>query len=75
MRISKTNLEEKVNFINSVSVKEYDLNYSSTYGGWQLTTNNGSHIVCHRIPAKEMYAYLNGYIDSILDFKYKSINQ
>ena len=71
MRISKRNLEEKVNYINSLSVKQYDLNYSSAYGGWQLTTNNGGHIVCHRISTKEMSAYLNGFITSIMDFKYK----
>lgn len=71
MRISKRNLEEKVNFINSLSVKQYDLNYSSSYGGWQLTTNKGGHVVCHRIPTKEMYAYLDGFITSMMDFKCK----
>ena len=64
MRITKTQLESKLKLIN-IRLKHlekplYNMNYSVDYGGYQLTTNNGSHIVKHRIPPKQMNKFLEG---------------
>ena len=39
---------------------ELDLNHSSIYGGWQLTNKEGSTIIKHRVPIKEMLSFLDG---------------
>lgn len=76
-RITKNDLQIKLDCINStwrqashhygIEFNKLELNYASIYGGWQLTKMNGSHIVKHRIPTKEMYQYLDGYFKSIID--------
>jgi hypothetical protein len=62
MRISKRNLEARLITIHRDGKKKYELNYASCYGGWQLTANNGSTVICHRVPAKEMLSFLDGII-------------
>jgi hypothetical protein len=75
-RITKNDLQIKLDCINKTTRKgcdyhqipfnELELNYASIYGGWQLTDNNGSHIVKHRIPAKQMYEFLDGFLNGII---------
>ena len=62
MRITKTILEAQLIAIKQVSHLDYELNNAPHYGGWQLTINGGSHVVVHRVSAKEMNMYLNGFI-------------
>ena len=63
MRVTKTQLYKSLDKVNQwipAWCDKYDLNYASCYGGWQLTTQKGSHVIQHRISAKEMKAYLDG---------------
>ena len=39
---------------------DLDINFSSSYGGYQVTTNNGSTVLKHRGTAKETKAFLAG---------------
>ena len=38
----------------------FELNNAPCYGGWQLTSNNGSTIIKHRVTLKEMLCFLDG---------------
>lgn len=64
MRITKNQLQDKLKIVNirlqHFKKPLYDMNYNSNYGGYQLTTNNGSTVVKHRIPLKEMNQFLEG---------------
>ena len=63
MRVTKTQLYKSLDKVNEwmpTWCNKYDLNHSTDYGGWQLTTHKGSHVIQHRISAKEMKAYLDG---------------
>ena len=59
-RITQKHLEELVAIEAKASHLDLDLNYSSCYGGYQLTYNNGSSILMHRKNAKETLAFLDG---------------
>lgn len=76
MNASKTHLLQRLELANFMIGSEdnpLELNYSSAYGGWQLTSNNGSHIEYHRVSAKEMLAFIDGLIRS--DELYHSLAQ
>tara|TARA_R110000824_G_scaffold57801_3_gene157021 strand:- start:1658 stop:1870 length:213 start_codon:yes stop_codon:yes gene_type:complete len=60
MRTTSRALEIRCNKLSQLLNKEHELNYQNNYGGWQLTTNNQSTIIQHRISAKEMLSYLDG---------------
>tara|TARA_Y100001972_G_scaffold28591_1_gene35159 strand:- start:284 stop:502 length:219 start_codon:yes stop_codon:yes gene_type:complete len=63
MRVTRKELRDSLKTVNQwipAWCDKYDLNYSSCYGGWQLTTQRGSHIIQYRISAKEMKSYLDG---------------
>ena len=63
MRVTRKELRDSLKTVNQwipAWCDKYDLNYSSCYGGWQLTTQKGSHIIQYRISAKEMKSYLDG---------------
>jgi hypothetical protein len=63
MRVTKKQLYNSLDKVNQwlpAWCDKYDLNYASCYGGWQLTTQKSSHIIQHRISAREMKAYLDG---------------
>ena len=62
MKITAKRLTNKLDHVNEMFNVDYDLNYSSAYGGWQLTSHKGAHVVQHRISGKEMLAYLDGMI-------------
>jgi hypothetical protein len=69
--ITRKVLEEKVNRLNNKvnsDISKVELDYAACYGGYCLTSNNGSHHVTHRMPAKEMNQYLNGALDWISCF-------
>ena len=60
-RITQKHLEELVALSNTYDTNNpLDINYSSCYGGYQLTYNNGSSILMHRKNAKETLAFLEG---------------
>jgi hypothetical protein len=61
-RVTARDLEVRVNLINRTLKTDYALNNAPHYGGWQLTSDNGSHIVHHRVSPKEMKAYLDGLV-------------
>ena len=67
MKASKTHLLQRLelaNFMLGAEGNPLELNYSSAYGGWQLTSKDGSHIEYHRTSAKEMLAFIDGLIKS-----------
>ena len=59
---NKNDLFNKLDHINNVFEDNFELNNAPIYGGWQLTKKSG-YIVKHRIPVKEMIAYLDGMIN------------
>jgi hypothetical protein len=60
-RITQKYLEELVALVNTFDINNpLDINYSSCYGGYQITYNNGSSILMHRKSAKETKAFLDG---------------
>ena len=56
-RISMFLMLDRIN--KSLNTK-LDLNNAPIYGGWQLTNEEGSHIIKHRVPVKEMLSFLDG---------------
>ena len=46
--------------VNEALNTKLDLNNAPHYGGWQLTNKEGSHIIKHRVPIKEMSSFLDG---------------
>ena len=60
MRVTTKKLYDRLNRVNEMLNASLELNYSSAYGGWQLTSNNGSYVEYHRVSAKEMLALLEG---------------
>jgi len=47
--------------LNAFSLNtQLDLNNAPVYGGWQLTNKEGSHIIKHRVPIREMLSFLDG---------------
>lgn len=61
-RVTVRDLEVRVDLINRTLGTDYDLNNAPHYGGWQLTSDNGSHVVQHRVSPKEMKSYLDGLV-------------
>jgi len=60
MRVTTKKLYDKLDRVNEMLNTALNLNYNSVYGGWQLTSNNGSRIEYDRVSAKEMLALLDG---------------
>lgn len=46
--------------VNQSLNTKLDLNNAPIYGGWQLTNQEGSHIIKHRVPIREMASFLDG---------------
>ena len=63
MRITKKVLQEQVDTLNKMIDRDYALDEAHIYGGYCLTSNEGSHHVCGRRSAKEMASYLEAAID------------
>lgn len=61
-RVTVRDLEVRVDLINRTLGTDYDLNNAPHYGGWQLTSDKGSHVVQHRVSPKEMKSYLDGLV-------------
>ena len=59
---NKNDLFNKLDHINQVFEVNFELNNEPIYGGWELTTKSG-YTVKHRIPVKEMIAFLDGMIN------------
>ena len=62
MRVTKRMLGVRLARINTKLNTEYELNNAPHYGGWQLTCNEGSTIIQHRLAPREMLTYLDGLI-------------
>lgn len=60
MRVTTKKLHDRLDRVNEMLNTSLELNHSSAYGGWQLTSNKGSHVEYHRVSAKEMLALLDG---------------
>ena len=67
MRRTSKNLENLLQVIVdcSPSYEDWEINYCSFYGGYQITSYNGSHIVKHRGTARETYAFLEGVLEVV----------
>tara|TARA_B110000211_G_C13641305_1_gene361748 strand:- start:20 stop:244 length:225 start_codon:yes stop_codon:yes gene_type:complete len=59
-RITSTVLEDLAFKVAVATGMEVNINFSSAYGGYQVTTNKGSTILKHRGTAKETKAFLAG---------------
>jgi hypothetical protein len=64
MRITSKDLQAQLEIVNETLGVSFDLNNAPHYGGWALTTDNGSRIVCHRCPPKEMSKFLLGMVNA-----------
>ena len=62
MRTTKHMLKIRLGRINRRLGVNYALNNAPHYGGWQLTCNEGSTIIQHRLAPREMLKYLDGLI-------------
>jgi len=62
MRTTKHMLKIRLSRINRRLGVSYALNNAPHYGGWQLTCNEGSTIIQHRLAPREMLKYLDGLI-------------
>ena len=73
MRVTRKVLQEQVDTLNGIVCGSdyiergncnggYALDEAHIYGGYCLTSNKGSHHVCGRRSAKEMYSYLEAAI-------------
>ena len=60
-RVTAKILEDKVQQLNDIMGGEFELDNAPIYGGWKLTVR-GQHTVRHRVPPKEMLAFLDGMI-------------
>tara|TARA_R110002126_G_C10114477_1_gene467694 strand:+ start:275 stop:499 length:225 start_codon:yes stop_codon:yes gene_type:complete len=63
MRITKKVLQEQLDRLNIINMTDYALDEAHCYGGYCLTSNEGSHHVCGRRSAKEMASYLEAATD------------
>tara|TARA_R110001632_G_scaffold28033_2_gene74969 strand:+ start:247 stop:477 length:231 start_codon:yes stop_codon:yes gene_type:complete len=59
-RITYKVLEGLASKVAASTGLDVDINHSSAYGGYQVTTNKGSTILKHRGTAKETKAFLAG---------------
>ena len=62
MRITRKVLQAQLDGLNKMIDRDYVLDEAHIYGGYCLTSNKGSHHVCGRRSAKEMYSYLEAAI-------------
>lgn len=60
MRITGKKLQAQLDRVNEMLGTSLQINNAPCYGGWQLTSNNGSRVEYHRVSAKEMLALLEG---------------
>ena len=60
MRVTTKKLHDRLDRVNEMLNTSLELNHSSAYGVWQLTSNNVSHVEYHRVSAKEMLSLLDG---------------
>lgn len=67
MKVTRKNLENLMKAIANCKpdYEDWDINYSSFHGGYQITRNNGSSIVKHRGTARETYAFLEGVLEVV----------
>jgi hypothetical protein len=65
MRVTKHMLANRLQRINRRLGQTYWLGNAPHYGGWELTANKGSTIIYGRVPAREMFRYLDGLINGI----------
>lgn len=65
MRVTKHMLGVRLARINTKLNTAYELNNAPHYDGWQLTSNQGSYIVQHRLSPREMLTYLEGILFGI----------
>jgi len=65
MRVTQHMLENRLQRINRRLGESYGLCNKTCYGGWELTANKGSTIIYGRVPAREMFRYLDGLINGI----------
>tara|TARA_R110000787_G_scaffold158234_1_gene272133 strand:+ start:152 stop:385 length:234 start_codon:yes stop_codon:yes gene_type:complete len=62
-RITSTILEGRLKELNDATNSSFKLDHNSNYGGYSITIPvSGSHLV-GRMPAREMYTYLQGALD------------
>lgn len=59
-RKTKKELFMMLDRVNKSIDTKLDLNNAPHFGGWQLTNKEGSHIIKHRIPIREMISFLDG---------------
>ena len=60
IRITRKVLEDLASKVAASTGIDVDINHSSAYGGYQVTSNKGSTILKHRGTAKETKAFLAG---------------
>ena len=60
MRKTRIELFMMLDRVNKTLNTQLDLNNAPVYGGWQLTNKEGSHIIKHRVPIREMLSFLDG---------------
>ncbi len=65
MRVTKHMLVNRLHRINRRLGRTYWLGNAPHYGGWELTNNKGSTIIYGRVPAREMFRYLEGLLVGI----------
>jgi hypothetical protein len=62
MRVTRKVLQAQLEHLNKMHGRDYALDEAHIYGGYCLTTENGSVCICGRRSAKEMYSYLEAAI-------------
>lgn len=60
MRVTKRMLHVRLDRINRRLNVDYWLDNAPHYGGWALTSNEGSVIIYQRVSARQMLTYLDG---------------
>jgi len=60
MRVTAKRLKSNLDRVNEMLGTQFQINNNPDYGGWNLTSNNGSRVEYHRVSAKEMLALLKG---------------
>lgn len=64
-RITRKTLQTLLDRVNDANNTNFELDEAHCYGGYCLTTNNGSKHINSRCSNKEMYYYLHGMLDII----------
>ena len=63
MRVTEKILQAQLDQLNKTTGQNLELNNAVCYGGYTLTSNNGSSHLVGRMSPKEMYTYLMGALD------------